>query len=138
MKKKYYKGLKLNEYEKEALGLKRCRKYNKLRKKLGRNEPIYWNYDNFFFINLYADLNAFIESSNHVDMTYHKFKDTNGIERTEIEMIEHIKSLIEELHETEFEFGKTAKIMNKEISKEQALSKDILMNLAIVMPTLWN
>lgn len=140
MHKKYYKGLKLNDFEKEVFGLKKSKDYKKLNKKLGRNEPMYWNFDSSFFVQLYADLNAFIDSSKRscVDMSYHTFTDTKGVERTEIEMIEHIKSLIKELHETEFDFGKTAKLMNKEISKEQALAKDILMNLAIVMPALWN
>ena len=63
MKKKYFKGLKLNDFEKEVFGLKRNRKYKKMNKKLGRNEPKYWNYDMSFFVQLYADLNAFIESS---------------------------------------------------------------------------
>lgn len=140
MKKKYYKGLKLNDFEKEVFGLKKSKDYKKLNKKLGRNEPMYWNFDSSFFVQLYADLNAFIDSSERacVDLTYHTFTDTKGVERTEIEMIEHIKSLIKELHETEFDYGKTYKLITKEHNKEQELVKDILMNLAIVMPSLWN
>ena len=140
MKKKYYKGLKLNDFEKEIFGLKKSKEYKKLNKKLGRNEPMYWNFDSSFFVQLYADLNAFIDSSERacVDMTYHKFTDTKGVERTEIEMIEHIKSLIIELHETEFDYGKTYDLIIEEHNREKELIKDILMNLAIVMPSLWN
>ncbi|MGI4178328.1 hypothetical protein ACR2VM_26400, partial [Klebsiella pneumoniae] len=87
MKKKYFKGLKLNDFEKEVFGIKKNKKYKKMKKKLGRNEPKYWNYDMSFFIQLYADLNAFIESSNHVDMEYHTFVDVDGKERTQIDMI---------------------------------------------------
>lgn len=140
MHKKYYNGLNLNDFEKEIFGLKKSKDYKKLNKKLGRNEPMYWNFDSSFFVQLYADLNAFIDSSERecVDMTYHKYVDTKGVERTEIEMIEYIKSLIIELHETEFDYGKTYKMIVKEHNKEQELVKDILMNLAIVMPSLWN
>ena len=140
MKKKYYKGLKLNDFEKEVFGLKKSKDYKKLNKKLGRSEPMYWNFDSSFFVQLYADLNAFIDSSERscVDMTYHKFTDAKGIERSEIEMIEHIKSLIIELHEMEFDYGKTYDLIVEENDKQKELMKDILMNLAIVMPSLWN
>ncbi|QQV88435.1 hypothetical protein [Staphylococcus phage ZCSS1] len=140
MHKKYYKGLKLNDFEKEVFGLKKSKDYKKLNKKLGRNEPMYWNFDSSFFIQLYADLNAFIDSSERacVDSTYLTFKDTRGVERTEIEMIEHIKSLIIELHETEFDYGKTYDLIIEEHNREKELIKDILMNLAIIMPSLWN
>lgn len=140
MKKKYYKGLKLNDFEKEVFGLKKSKDYKKLNKKLGRNEPMYWNFDSSFFIQLYADLNAFIDSSERscIDMTYHTFKDTKGIVRTEIEMIEYIKSLIKELHDIEFYYSKSYESIKDEDNKQKELIKDILMNLAIVMPSLWN
>ncbi|BAO09190.1 hypothetical protein phiSA039_0013 [Staphylococcus phage phiSA039] len=132
MKKKYFKGLKLNDFEKEVFGLKKNKKYKKMKKKLGRNEPKYWNYDMSFFIQLYADLNAFVESSNHVDMEYHTFVDVDGKERTQIDMIKHILSLIKYYHKEMDDFD-----MDKYDELEQVQSK-ILDNFKIVLPSLWN
>ncbi|WID30806.1 hypothetical protein [Staphylococcus phage HMGUsa2] len=132
MKKKYFKGLKLNDFEKEVFGLKRNRRYKKMNKKLGRNEPKYWNYDMSFFVQLYADLNAFVESSNHVDMEYHTFIDVDNIERTQIDMINHILSLIQFYHESMDSFD-----VDNADELEQVQSK-ILDNFKIVLPSLWN
>lgn len=132
MKKRYFKGLKLNDFEKEVFGLKKNKKYKKMNKELGRNEPKYWNYDMSFFIQLYADLNAFVESSNHVDMEFHKFIDIEGKERTQIDMIKHILSLIQLYHESMGGFD----VDNAdEIEK---LQNKILDNFKIVLPSLWN
>ncbi|AII26866.1 hypothetical protein OZ71_gp026 [Staphylococcus phage MCE-2014] len=134
MKKKYFKGLKLNDFEKEVFGLKRNRRYKKMNKKLGRNEPKYWNYDMSFFVQLYADLNAFIESSERscIDMEWNTFVDVDGEERTQIDMIKHILSLIQYYHEEMDDFD-----MDKYDELEQVQNK-ILDNFKIVLPSLWN
>ncbi|UXR08195.1 hypothetical protein [Staphylococcus phage vB_ScaM-V1SC04] len=132
MKKRYFKGLKLNDFEKEVFGLKKNKKYKEMNKELGRNEPKYWNYDMSFFIQLYADLNAFVESSNHVDMEYHTFTDIEGKERTQIDMIKHILSLIQLYHESKDSFN-----VDNEDEIEQVQNK-ILDNFKIVLPSLWN
>ncbi|WBF81716.1 hypothetical protein [Staphylococcus virus vB_SurM-PSU5] len=132
MKKRYFKGLKLNDFEKEVFGLKKNKKYKKMNKELGRNEPKYWNYGMSFFIQLYADLNAFVESSNHVDMEFHKFIDIEGKERTQIDMIKHILSLIQLYHESMGGFD-----VDNEDEIEKVQNK-ILDNFKIVLPSLWN
>lgn len=137
MHKKYYKGLKLNDFEKEVFGLKKSKDYKKLNKKLGRNESMYWNFDNSFFVQLYADLNAFVDSSERacVDLTYHTFTDTKGVERKEIEMIEYIKELIVEYHNALDEDFKDIWEYDYRLEK---LRNDILDNFKIVLPSLWN
>lgn len=132
MKKRYYEGLNLNDFEKEVLGLKRNKQYKKMNKKLGRNEPMYWNYNILFFINMYADLNAFVESSNHVDMTYHIFIDDEGKQRTQIEMINHILELIRYYHSLLEEFG------IDEYGESEEVRDKILENFKIILPSLWN
>ncbi|WRW34697.1 hypothetical protein CF5_0023 [Staphylococcus phage CF5] len=134
MNKKYFKGLELNDYEKEVFGLKRNRKYKKMNKKLGRNEPKYWDYDSFFFIQLYADLNAFIDSSKcaYSDMNSHTFVDNNGKERTQIDMINYILKLIQDYRK---------EVAGWDLEDEDCLRKlesDILDNFKIVLPSLWN
>lgn len=153
MHKKYYNGLNLNDFEKEIFGLKKKHRNTIMNKKIGRNEKKYWNFDSSFFIQLYADLNAFVDSSERacVDMTYHKYVDTKGVERTQIGMINYILCLIQELHSMEFEdyiitsvehSGVKEHLIKEEVTEklnsENDLIKDILMNLAIVMPSLWN
>lgn len=137
MHKIYYNGLNLSDFEKEIFGIKKKRKSNKMNRKLGRNEQKYWNFDLTFFIQLYGDLNAFVDSSERaqVDMTHHRFIDVKGQERTQIGMINYILCLIQEyheLHETEIEFTK------EEYEKVKILRTEILYNLNIVMPSLWN
>lgn len=134
MNKKYFKGLELNDYEKEVFGLKRNRKYKKMNKKLDRNEPKYWDYDSFFFIQLYADLNAFIDSSKcaYSDMNSHTFVDNNGKERTQIDMINYILKLIQDYKKAE---------LNCDLEDEEYLRQiesDILDNFKIILPSLWN
>ena len=153
MHKKYYNGLNLNDFEKEIFGLKKKHRNAIMNKKLGRNEKKYWNFDSSFFVQLYADLNAFIDSSERacVDMTYHKYVDTKGVERTQIGMINYILCLIQELHNMEFDdyvitsieqSGVKEHLIKEEVTEklnsENDLIKDILLNLAIVMPSLWN
>lgn len=134
MKKKYFKGLKLNDFEKEVFGLKKNRVFKRMNRKLGRNEPKYWNYDMSFFIQLYADLNAFVESSERscIDMEWNTFVDVDGEERTQIDMIKHILSLIQYYHEEMDDFD-----MDKYDELEQVQNK-ILDNFKIVLPSLWN
>lgn len=95
---KYYKGLTLNDFQKEVLYIKptkdkRHKKWQKERQTYGFDARTTWNLDLIMLYDIYARLNMYKDITN-IDLEHHKIECYDNKIRTQLECIDEILKTI--------------------------------------------